>query len=362
MNTPSIKIYRGQIVRSLFIFLTLLLTSCSDDDPHFTVRLRVDGLGNQGVDMVYTDRRGALRRVTAHPDSKEIIEFTGSAPSPTLAEFFTAGSARPLLALPVEDGRKIEARMKFGLDSTLVVKGWKPAAEFVRLLASTDSVADPIERNSRIAAIVGDHPKDFLSAFLLMTRFHVPGHELEADSLLQLIDQEILPQGMVKNWARMLGGQIATGAREEMRGVSLPISADTLRRASLTPGLQSYQLLAVTAKAKNRDDILTLRSLRDSFPNNRLDLLEVGAQTDSATWRADIARDTAGWQQGWAPGGVSSAPLRRLEIPRLPFYIVADSSTKIIYRGESLDEAAAVIRSRLVPAADTDSLANEVQE
>lgn len=326
------------------VLAAVMLTGCGDDNPHFTLRCRIEGLGSQGVDMIYTDHRGVLRKVTSHPDSKGIVEFTGSSATPTLAELFTTGSGEPLLALPVKDGEKVEARMVMGQPLTLEVKGWKPAPAYAELAAAIDSLADPEERNRAVAKQVKEHPGDFLSALMLITRFHVPGHELEADSLLNLLLPEARPQGMMKNWAVPLGTQTSTGARGEMKNVSMVYGTDSVRRANLAPGLQSYGLLLVTSQTKKRDIVLALRSLRDSFPRSRLEILEASVNPDSATWRSSIARDTANWQQGWTPGGVSSAALRRLQIPRVPYYIVSDSTGRVMYRGDDFTAADSTIR------------------
>lgn len=339
-------------MKKIFGFLTLMaamaLTGCGDDNPHFTLRCRIEGLGSQGVDMIYTDQRGVLRKVTSHPDSKGIVEFTGESAAPTLAELFTTGRGEPLLALPVKNGEKVEARMAMGQPLTLEVKGWKPAPAYVRMAAAVDSLADAKERNRAVANLVKEHPGDFLSAMMLITRFQVAGHELEADSLLNLLLPEARPQGMMKNWAVPLGTQTSTGARGEMKNVSLVYSTDSTRRANLSPGLQSYGLLLVTSNSKKRDEVVELRSLRDSFPRTRLEILEASVNPDSAAWRSSIARDTANWQQGWAPGGVSSATLRRLQIPRVPYYIVSDSAGTVLYRGDNFGEATTTVRRCLM--------------
>ena len=338
-------------IEKLIIVITalagMLLSGCSDKKENFTVRCRLAGLGSQGVEMVYTDARGVLKRVTGHPDAKEIVEFTGVSAEPTLAELYLSGRGEEVAAFPVKNGEKIEARMTLGQPATLELKGWKTAQRYVAMAAEADSASAGAARNRVVARLVEEHPGELAAAFLLMTRFDAAGHELEADSLVRLLTPEARPQGMFRQWAMLLGAQLTTGARAEMRGITMPVSADSMKRAQLTPGLQSYGLLVVTDRPKDARVRGELRSLRDSFPKSRLVILEAGVQADSAVWRTDIKRDTATWLQGWAPGGVSSAALRRLQVPRVPYCLVTDSTGAILYRGESVEEGAEMVREKL---------------
>ena len=49
--------------------------------------------------------------------------------------------------------------------------------------------------------------------------------------------------------------------------------------------------------------------------------------------------DTATLQQAWAPGGIFARDVDRLAIPSLPYYIIADTAGRQIYRGSSLAAA-----------------------
>lgn len=53
------------------------------------------------------------------------------------------------------------------------------------------------------------------------------------------------------------------------------------------------------------------------------------------------------WLQTWAPGSVASTNIGKLSIPRLPYFIVADSTGAQIYRGPSISTAENTISGKL---------------
>jgi len=54
-------------------------------------------------------------------------------------------------------------------------------------------------------------------------------------------------------------------------------------------------------------------------------------------WKKSIENDSATWVQGWVVGAASAHSIERLGINRLPFFIIADSTGKQLYRGPSVD-------------------------
>ena len=118
------------------------------------------------------------------------------------------------------------------------------------------------------------------------------------------------------------------------------------------PSQQSYSLLAFTDSRKPDSIISRLRNLRKSLGKRRLKIIEISLTGDSAMWRASVKGDSMNWFQAWAPGSTAAREIRRLAVPRAPFYIVADSTGTQLYRGTSAYSAYTLIRSRALPKTD----------
>ncbi len=109
----------------------------------------------------------------------------------------------------------------------------------------------------------------------------------------------------------------------------------------------SYSLLCYTDKeTRTRENLARdLRQLREKYTERRLAIIDVSLDADTAVWKKAIATDSATWMQCWTPGAVASRQVERLGIPRLPFFIVADSIGQQHFRGGSLSDAEKLIET-----------------
>lgn len=335
----------------------MVSTACGDKEE-FTIKCNIEGLDTRGIEMVYATRSG-LARASFHPVGGK-VELHGSSEEPTLVEIFTLDGSR-LATLVMANGDEAELTMKLDDPTSLRVKGQDASRDYSAFVAEHDSLlnrGNDAEVNALIARSVKDNPKSIASTLLMVTRFRTPGHELEADSLMSLIAPEARPRFVTGAWASSLGEQLSTSARGEIKMFTIKTAKDTTAR--LSPSMQSYALMAFIADRKPDSTFTTLRDLREDAPKRRLAIMEISLAPDSARWRETIRRDTtATWVQAWPTGGVASTPVRRLAIPRTPYYIVIDSTGAQRYRGASLHTADTLLRSLLNLNELPDSAINE---
>lgn len=322
------------------------LWSCSEKED-FTVRGHIEGLGTGSVTMYYYAQGGMKSVETMSVDGK--FKLRGQSAMPALVTLITASSPRPYY-LVASNGETIEIEGKADNPSGWTVKGNKPSkalADFVRDNAEAIEAGDYGSINSAVARYVTSHKSDIGASAILVTRFHVPGYEMLADSLLGLLSVDARPAAVMQNFGALLGRQVSSEANGDIAAMSVYAGPDSLVR--MTPSRQSYALLAFTSEKRMRGDSLQkrLQWLYDTIPSRRFKALEISLAPDSASWRRSVDGDSVAWPQAWLPGGVAAPQIARLSVPRLPFYIVCDSTGRQLYRGSSITVATDEVARRL---------------
>ncbi len=333
------------MLRILLILLLPILVACGGNSG-YTIQFDIQGLGNKGIEMLTTDGH-TVARTQLHPTDGRFTA-TGQAPTARLAEFYTL-DGRLLFSSIVLDGMRLKVTLDLdkGLE-TLRVQGHPDMELYASWLADNDLIllaGDDDTVNQLIRDLVDTHRDSPASALLMVTHFRTFGHELRADSIFNLIRPEARPTGLTASWTAAVGRQSNPEARRPLLRMSLPIGRDTTML--YIPQDQSYTLLLFTDTRKPDSILRRLRTLRRDLPARRLQILEISCARDSATWRGTIAGDTARWAQAWVAAGPAASPLARIAVPRTPYYIIADSLGRQIYRGLSLHTADTLVRSLL---------------
>ncbi len=325
------------------LLLLFLLPSCGGSDT-CDIKCDIKGLGNKGIEVIYADR--GVNRVSFHPvDGK--VEMKLDLPRPALVEVFTIDN-EPLFTLIGRNGEEFTVNLTLGDPSTLSVKGNEASETYSRILALNDSLlqhGSDREVNALVAREVHASPASLASTLLLINHFRTPGHELQADSLLNFIEPDARPGWLAGSYASLLAGQISAMVKNDIPAITIRTGSDTTVR--YFPSRQSFSLLVFTDKRLPDSILRQLRRLRADNRPSRLALLEISLALDSARWKHDISSDSARWQRAWVPGGPSAYPIRNFAIPRVPFYIVADSAGHSVYRGSSFHAADTILSTRL---------------
>ncbi len=325
------------------LLLFLLLASCGGSDEYL-IECDIMGLGDKGLEMIYSDR--GVKRLSFHPVDGKVLMRT-NLPRKTLVEVFSLDN-RLLFSAIGQNGGHIKVKMEIDDPSSLSITGDDVSSDYARITALNDSLfrhGSDTEVNALIAREIHAAPASMASAMLLMNHVRTPGHELQADSLLNTIQPEARPTWLIGSYASLLGEQLAVTVKNSVPNISIHTGSDTTIR--FNPSLQSYGLLIFNDSRKPDSLTSRIRSLRNGHKRRRLDILEVSFAPDSASWKETVSRDSSTWKQAWVPGGAGSQQIRNLTVPRLPFYIVTDSAGHQVYRGTSLYHADTLLRSRL---------------
>ncbi len=358
MREINMKIYTGPIrgagrrfigrmcVWMVAVFAAMMASGCSEKED-FTVSGRIEGLVSGQVTMYYYAQGGMKSVLGMAVDGK--FKLHGQSASPTLVTLITSPSQPPYYVV-ASNGESIEIEGKTENPLSWTVKGNKPSkalADFVRDNAEAIEAGNYSTINSAVARYVTSHKSDIGAAAILVTRFHVPGYEMLADSLLRLLNIDARPTAVMQNFGSILGRQVSSEAHSDLSTLSVYAGPDSLVR--MTPSRQSYALVAFTSETRvGRDSIQKRISLLcDSLPVRRFRAFEISLAPDSASWRAVVNSDSVAWPQAWVSGGVAAPQIARFSVPRLPYFIVCDSTGHQLYRGSSITAATEEVERRL---------------
>lgn len=340
-------------MKKVFTILSLIVlfavVAC-DGEEGFVIKCEIEGLDTHGLEMTYMTR-GGISHASFHPvDGK--VELKGTSSQPTLVEVFTLDGSR-LFSCVASDGDRMKVKMKLDDPGSLSVTGQDATRDYSAFVAQHDSLlthGSDAEVNRLIAETVRANPTSMASTLLMVTRFRTAGYELQADSLLNEIAPEARPALLAGSYASTVGEQVTTSARGEVKSFTLRMGLDSIGHDTIVryiPSMQSYSLLAFTDTRKPDSITRRMRQLRRALPQRRLRIIEVSLAADSAMWRTSVKGDSMNWYQAWVPGGTAGREIRRLAVPRTPFYIVTDSTGTQLYRGTSVYTTDTLIRSHL---------------
>lgn len=331
--------------------MLFLLCSCSDPTT-FTVKGEIDGGGTQNMRAIYYADGTTNLLVIPVSDGKFKVE--GNLTQPTMIEFFSAN--KKLLGRGyVEPGDELECKFykddlyKAEITGNEVSERW---TKFLKDNSKALSSNNTDKINGLIKKYINNNKDDILSTLLLLTEYSTPDNEMEAAKLLSSINPEARPQILIESYEALLDRYTNVKANEKLSMISYYSSTDSLK--TIIPYSTSYSVVAFSNnETRNNGEIAdTMRSLRDKYHTRRLQVVDISLDTDTLEWKKSIKSDSATWQQGWVVGAVSAHSIDRLGITRLPFYIVADSTGKQLYRGTSLskvtDEVNEVLKNKMI--------------
>lgn len=316
----------------LFVIIAAVCAACGHNDS-FT--LRVEGgenAANLHFVLRYATADGSIATYTAPANENGEAVLIGNAPEWTLASILQEGGVQ-LAIFPIRNGEDATVRLNADATSVEKVEGTKTIERFYEFLESNNDRP----YNANIEAYVADNPDDVVSGALMVLYYDSRDNERRADSLFTSIRSEARPISLTRNFAGTYGTELARAADPRVFPFKLfTVAPDSLRTIRFNE--HSYTLFAFVERSGNPAMADSLTALQWLNPRKRLQIVEVSPASDSAAWRAAISSDpdTIRRLRGWTPSFASSPQFRRMSVPRLPFFILADSTGAQIYRGGTL--------------------------
>lgn len=347
------------MTRLLLILLLplLILASACGDKKGYRIECQIEGLGDRGIEAIVTDGSN-LGRIQVHPDKKGRLVIEGDAPRPLFVELFPMDGGVPIASLIAADGDRIQLAIDpdAGPASLRITGNSQSMNEYGAWLAGADSllrISDDDRANRLITDFVDTHRDSPAAALAVATLYRTRGNELRADSVFNLIAPAARGPWSTAIFGSALGRR-TIDTDHSPRSFSLPIAVGT-DRFFYSPYSQRYSLLIFNDAPKPPAILDIIKSLHNDFKDRHkaLRIIEIGFETDSATWRAHLGPDTALWSQAWVPGGPATSQVANFAVPTAPYYILADSTGHVLYRGPHILPADTLVRHLLDTPADT---------
>lgn len=326
------------------ILVSIMLAACGQSDS-FTVTADIESLGVETLTLSYFSH-GHLQQVNAHaPEAGKPVKLTGESADYTLA-WLRRANGETVATFTARNGDHIKVTVTE--NSLPEITGNAPCDSLSIFLADNAQLVrkgHSPRLSEAVERYVTEHPQSVTSALLLVTLFDAAAQPAMADSLYSRLATEVKSPGIVDGWAEQLS--LATIDLMTQKIPPLTIYGPADSAITLVATAKPYTLLAFSQGTRPDSVDRGMRDMRKKHSAKRLEMLEITLDGDSAAWNTSFGRDSATWQRGWNPGGPASPALRRLSVPRTPFFIVADSTGTQIYRGPSVSAAATMIKSRI---------------
>lgn len=327
------------ILIALITLLATVISGCSGPDS-FEVKGHVKGDATINLRaLYYVD--GALQS-SIFPADRGSFSFKGRAPEGAVVEILD-NDYRLLGRFYAENGDEIDVTIDPKSPAAMKVeKGNEAAIRWAQWLNANAKILDG--RNSKainalVAKYVKAHPQDIVSTLIVTTVYDASADPEGASRLLSSIAPEARPTTLTEALATLLTYADTSVGKRRVSPLTLMARNDTV--TTFSPRKHRLSLLVFSDENSGRADSIVpaLRRLRKAHTDKALGIIDISLDTDTLAWQSSTRNDTATWDAAWGTGGIASAALRPLAIPRLPYFIVTDSVGSQIYRGASISQA-----------------------
>lgn len=304
-----------------------LLMSCSHDDT-YSIDAEARGLGTQNLRLVYIADDAVHTAQTTALDDR--FRFEGRLERPVAMDIYNNSGAL-LARMLVSPGEHVSMKLDINDYGASVIEGSEATGRLIAFLADNRKSADI---NGAIAAYVGDHRDDPVSALLMTSYYDIDASTpATADSLLQLVDARARSVVGVESYATLLSQAMADRTRRLPARLRLR-TADADSMVGIPTRGHRRMLLAIQDIDSRPELKRQAEAVADRLDARDISMVEVTLASDSLQWRLTLTADTVPgrWTHAYTPAGVMDLSLKPLAVTKLPCYIVADSTGRYIVR------------------------------
>ena len=332
---------RGVYILAALLWMCLM-AACGDDE-HFKVTGTIEGAPTFNMRFHYFGDDALHTGITASREGK--FTFAGSSRQPVMVEIFD-NDYHLMGRLYARNGDEIKCVLnrqnpyKSTFEGNDVNKRW---TKFIN--ANAEVLLRPgDDANALIAKYVSDNPDDIVSAMLISGSYDAARDVAGADSLIRMLGPDAHPLNLIESFEYMLNRVATKEASKPVLPMTFADSDDSLR--SYNPRHSRLSLIVISDNESGRADSIVpqLRRLRRTYNDKQLAIVDFSVDRDTTVWKQSIRNDSSRWLQGWGAGSLASPAISRLGVRSLPFFVVADSTGKQLYRGLSIAQALKYIK------------------
>lgn len=329
---------------SLAAALMLVLTTACGGGSKIKLHGTVEGKPTQNMRLVYYNGDALQNVITGVRDGEFGIAL--GADSPVLVEIYD-NDYHLMGRFYAAPGDEIEATLKPGQPYLAAYRGNDVSERYTAVctpVAETLMRGGP-EADRFIADYAAKHRDDIVSAILLTTSYDASRNPGQAAKLMDMLAPEAKPANLTAHYLTLLETVTPPARLDPVTPMTLRDLDDSL--VTYRPAQSGRTLIVVSDAASGRLDSIVpvLRRLRRDHSASKLTILDFGTDAEQTSWRTHTLTDSVrdGWIQVWGPGRLAAPALQRLHIGTLPYFIVADSAGRQLYRGGSVSLAAAAV-------------------
>lgn len=336
----------------LLLFLPLVLAGCGKNEFNVEFKLNPKVSGNYRLVYYASDKRTGFMMDMVAPVDKGVNKTRCITRNPVLVYIFNVGDRRPAAAFYAERGDKVRIEgdeadpLTWKIGGNKINREW---SEWRNANAALIRTGDVKGINAAVAKFVKANTDSKVSTLLLLTTYDRREDEAGFLKLWNSLDDDAKPASLVSlvgRTDRLTSAEVAPPAAVPL--LRLHAMGDSL--VDLNP--RRYQ---ATLLYFNRVDdggtpgcADSLRHLLGEEKSSRGRVAVISFETDSVAWLTKARSDSLDKAlNAWIPIGEASEKVADMGVTRTPFFIVADTKGKQIYRGDQLKDALKTYR-RLV--------------
>ena len=312
------------LFRIILAAATALIVTACGADKEFRVNGRIDGFGTGNLRLVYYNGEGVQSLAATAVDGRFMV--TGRLDKEAFIRAYTNNGA---------------------------VVG-KRLAKFVEANADIIKSGDTAGLNAIIEKYVGDNKNRAVAGVLLADYYTPEGYETRALEMINSLDRDARNTPPLGGLPAMLLSATVPDDSITLTPVRIFGPGDSL--SSIDPAAKRMTLLTFTdTDSRMTDSVVSSLERIVTANGDSITIADIACDPDTATWKRSLRdierleRGVKGVRHYWTPSPFNLPQLEKMPVRRLPWFILADSTGRIIYRGSSVSLA----RAAATPAKST---------
>lgn len=327
--------------------ITLIMVTACGGNGTFRLNGEIEGFGTGNLRVVYFDK-GAVQNMTATAvDGKFAVD--AHATGPVMVRLYT-GNGRMIAAFNAAPGDNLEGKFSTSDPAGMELSGNDDAQRLTKFLhANADAISsgNHDSLNKAIADYVKSNSSRQVSGTLLSTYFYLPGHEAEASELISLLDEKVAKTASLRgitDITRTLAEPLDSLVLEQFtiagrKGKPIEVNPKDAGRTVL---------LFTDSENRTADSITALISKLSASTKPTIQIIDISADSDTAVWNESLhsisesdslTKAYKAVKRTWSPNPYGIMGLNEIPVTQKPWFIVADSTSKVLYRGPIASDA-----------------------
>lgn len=335
---------KNLLIKTITAVALVVLASCGVD-KEFRIDGRVDGFGTGNLRLVYYNGDGVQSIAATAVDGRFMV--SGKLNRPAMMRVYTNNGAI-VGRLIIEPGETVDA--VFNLTDPLNIKldGNEDSERYAKFITGNADVirsGNKAAINAAVDKYVSANPQRAVSGLLMADYYDSNGYEDRAMELINQLGRD------ARNTAAL------DGLRDMLQMLSYPIDSlcltplrlfgpgDSL--STVDPAKASLTVICLTtADNRGADSVAAAIDLiRNGKRNGKVQIADISCDLDTAAWKqslrqlADNGKTSTSVSRYWTPSAYNIEAFEKMPVRRVPWFIVADSTGRVLYRGSSVAAA-----------------------